>query len=115
MGNGEFLSTAYDLRSWIRMLADGRLLDRHRLQTLWPRYEITKLGRRVAPSGGGAGGNATVAYYPDHDIIIVAFSNVMGWKEKDGEVLELIVPAEKARDELEGLLSQALSSSNGEQ
>jgi hypothetical protein len=111
MGNGEFLSNAEDLRDWIRALAAGRILDRKRMDILWPRYRETQIGRRISPSGGGVGGNATVAYYPDRDIIVVIFSNVMAWKEKEGQVLELIVPAEEARDELEKVLSQSLSSS----
>jgi len=108
MGNGEFLSTAPDLRIFLRALIGGRIIKPAEVQIMLSRAIASPLGKKLWWAGGGAGGNASLTYYPERDVIIVVLSNRMGWKEKPGGDLQLILPAEEASDEFEKRLAAQL-------
>lgn len=82
-------ASARDLHAFSRALADGRLLPREKLETLWQAHVQTgpmgygylfsvgdRPGRRFVGHNGGAPGiSAEFLHYPDHGLAIVVLAN----------------------------------------
>lgn len=108
MGNGEFLSTTSDLRNLLKALKDHKILNAQHASKVFGVGQPSQLGREIFWAGGGAGGNSSLTYYPDRGLMVVVLSNRMGWIDQPGKELKLLLPAEEARDELEGRLHAVL-------
>lgn len=84
LGNGGVLCTAEDMLRWCKAIRGGFFREDIK-QRIFKDYgneygygwdiSETKYGKRITHNGGGAGGNAYVAMYPEEDIVIIVLSN----------------------------------------
>lgn len=94
MGNGELLSTVDDLATWHLALRTGAVIPRSLVEAMFTpqvsdgdeRYgygwsiETSSLGHTITHNGGGIGGNADVAWYPEHELLIIVLSNRIDYR-----------------------------------
>jgi CubicO group peptidase (beta-lactamase class C family) len=124
IGNGEYLSTADELRRWLRHFAAGEIVAPALVRRMWtPVAQVpggvgihyglgwtireTRLGRRLTHNGGGDGGNAIWTFYPELDLVVIVLSNRF-WNVRIGRE-EFDAPATAAVDKLEELLVARLT------
>ncbi|NJM72429.1 MAG: beta-lactamase family protein [Scytonema sp. RU_4_4] len=92
MGNGEALSTTRDLYQWWQALQNhtilsatqtARLFEQHAQESEDSYYGYgwtivdTDIGSLITHDGGGLGGNADLAFYPEQRLLIIILSNRM--------------------------------------
>ncbi len=116
MGNGEVLSTVDDMHAWITALLAGRVVSQKAVAQLFEPHvrednetsygygwsvATSPLGRVITHNGGGIGGSADVAFYPDQELPIVVLSNRIWYREFHGVYLRVSIPATELREALE--------------
>jgi len=116
MGNAGVMSTAADLYHWIGVLRNDELLHRDSVERLFRPYVTvrpgvrygygwfttgeTELGPEIGHGGVGIGGNSEIAFYPQNETTIIVLSNHAAYREEDGNVTEVSLPAREVRDQL---------------
>lgn len=118
MGNGGIMTTVADLYTWWQALETNDVLPAAQTEKLFTPHiaedaEETSfygygwvitdsaLGPVVTHNGGGLGGNADLAVFPDEGLIVIIMSNRIGGRLMGGVVpLELRFPATEAQEQL---------------
>jgi len=116
MGNGEIQSTTSDMYQWCLALENHSILSKNQVDKLFTPYlkevggdsyigygwviENTPYGRLITHNGGGIGGNADVAMYPDTKIKIIILSNRITYRELGGIPFEVKLPATETSRQL---------------
>ena len=115
IGNGEILSTVGDLRAWMWSLFDHTLLSPSETDLLFTRHVAeggssfygygwsladTQEGPVITHNGGGRGGNSDVAFYPDHELLIIVCSNEITYRDLGGIPYDVSLPATELRRSL---------------
>ncbi|NDJ54899.1 MAG: beta-lactamase family protein [Chloroflexi bacterium] len=111
MGNGGVLSTPMDHFRYIEALRSETILSADAVDLMmtphvseggnsfygygWSVIE-TDLGTRVTHNGGGLGGNADLAYYPNQGLVIAVISNEIIYRPP----FEIQLPATEASEQL---------------
>ena len=116
MGNGEVLSTVDDMHAWIAALTAGQVVSERSVAMLFEPHvrednatqygygwsiSESPLGRVVTHNGGGLGGNADIAFYPQRNLLIVVLSNRIWYREFHGIYLQVSLPATELREAIE--------------
>ncbi len=116
IGNGEILCPLGDLYRWVDGLRRNLVLSRVETDRLFTRHvregsgdswygygwtlADTPEGRLITHNGGGSGGNADVAIYPDRRLIIIVLSNAISYRTLGPVPLEIRLPATELRQQL---------------
>ena len=88
-GAGGVISTVGDLHRWVRFLSEGGLLSPAQLEKLWKPYRASyacgwwvrqdhDLGKTIEHGGTTRGFEASLALYPDQDLVVVVLCNDRG-------------------------------------